>query len=382
MKTSHIKTSLHLTLHLTTLLCAVWFMASCSSKQNEQSEQSAKRPDSMRDSMRDSVRVVRVRELLPESAIVLPGDFKPWAQTTIYAKVKGFIKSLAVDRGSVVRRGQVLAVLDAPELTEQLAEAQARLEQARATLNESKAFYARLLQTSKTQGAVAEGEVEAARLKAAADSAAAESMRAAVQAKREMVGYLTITAPFDGMITERDVSPGALVGPDDVAKARPMFVLENNRTLRLTVAVPEVYSGEVHAKASIEFTVSALPEKVFTAKLSRSSGALEQGLRAMIAEFDVPNSTNTLKTGMYADVKLPIKRDAATLFVPTSAVVNSTERTFVIVVRDGTTAWVNVKKGVVVDSLTEVFGNLTAQDYVIERASEEMKAGKAVVAVQ
>jgi RND family efflux transporter MFP subunit len=359
-------------------LLTFWLLASCSSKheskRDEYSEQSSQSTD--------SVRVESVRELLPETAIVLPGDLKPWEQTTLYPKVKGFVKHLAVDRGSLVKHGQVLAVLDAPELQEQLSESVAKLEEYRARFDQSKAVFARLLQTSQTSGAVAAGELEAAKSRVAADSASVASMRSAVQAKRDIVGYLTITAPFDGMITERNISQGALVGPDDVAKSRPMFVLENNRTLRLTVAVPEQYSSELAAKAAVEFTVSALPEKVFTAKLSRSSGTLEQNIRAMMAEFDVLNPSGTLKAGMYADVKLPVKRQAATLFVPTSAIVNSTERTFVIAVRDGKAEWVNVKKGITLDSLTEVFGNLTVTDAVIKKASEEIRNGKAVTAAR
>lgn len=357
-------------INCTILLCTAYLLASCSSKQNESAEHSAKHPA--------AVTVVPVQELLPEGSIILPGDLKAWEQITIYAKVKGFVKRLSVDRGSAVRRGQVLAVLDAPELQEQLAEALAKLEESRAQFAHSKAVFMRLLQTNQTQGAVSAGELETAKLRAAADSAAVQSMQSAVQTKREMVRYLSINAPFDGIITERNISPGALVGPDDVAKARPMFVLENNRTLRLTVAVPEQYSSELQAKAKVTFTVSALPEQVFSAELSRSSGTLEQNIRAMLTEFDVPNPTNMLKAGMYADVKLPVKRHTPTLFVPTNSIVNSTERTFVVAVRDGRAEWINVKKGLALDSLTEVFGALSAKDVVLKKASEEIRSGTAV----
>ncbi len=360
------------------LLSFVCFFASCSSKHAQEAEQSSIHSDSVR----DSVRVVQVNVFLPESTIVLPGDLKAWEQTALYPKVKGFVKRLAVDRGSIVRRGQILAVLDAPELQEQLTEAQAKLDESRTKFDESKAAFMRLLQTSQTSGAVAVGELEAAKLRVLGDSAAVASVHAALQAKREMVGYLTITAPFDGMITERNISPGALVGPDDVAKSHPIFVVENNRTLRLTLAVPELYSSQVRTNAKVEFTVSAIPAAIFTAMLSRSSGSLEQSIRSMMVEFDVPNPKNILKAGMYADVKLPIKRETPTLFVPASSVVNSTERTFVIVVRDGKTEWINVKKGLTLDSLTEVFGNLTEKDIVVKRASEEFRSGKTVVVVQ
>ncbi|MGA0557262.1 efflux RND transporter periplasmic adaptor subunit [Larkinella sp. VNQ87] len=184
----------------------------------------------------------------PSKQIVLPGELKPWNRVSLYAKVKGFIRDVRVDRGSVVRKGQVLAVLDAPEVLSELSQAQAQLQAQEAAINEqmarfraSRLTYNRLVQTSKVEGAVSLHELDQAQARMQADSATVavatgniQASRSNYQTKKELRQYLTIVAPFDGVITERNVSAGALVGAGD-SNAKPLFVLEDSRTLRLTV---------------------------------------------------------------------------------------------------------------------------------------------------
>ncbi|GAB3265498.1 efflux RND transporter periplasmic adaptor subunit [Larkinella harenae] len=359
-------------------------MAACTTASSEE-KKTVKSPEVQQ------VATAEVQTLRPSKQIVLPGELKPWNRVSLYAKVKGFIRDVRVDRGSVVRKGQVLAVLDAPEVLSELAQAQAQLQAQEAAINEQKArfrasrlTYNRLLQTSKVEGAVSLHELDQAEARMLADSATVavatgtiQASRSNYQTKKELRQYLTITAPFDGVITERNVSAGALVGAGD-SNAKPLFVLEDSRTLRLTVAVPETFANQLPNKSTVSFSVSAMPEQQFNAKLARSAQSLVEANRAMMAEFDVDNKTNLLKPGMYAEVRLPVERTASTLFVPKTAVVSSSEKTFVIRVNNNKAEWVTVEKGNTLDSLVEVFGGLRAGEPIVRIASEEIRDGQVV----
>ena len=338
--------------------------------------------------------IVEVQSLRPTKQIDLPGELKPWNKVSIHPKVKGFVKAVRVDRGTHVRRGQVLAVLDAPEIVSELSQAKAQLISAEAALSEhttryrtSSTTYSRLVRTNRTQGAVSLNELDLAHARALSDSASlavakgnVEAARSHWQAKSQLVSYLTITAPFDGIITERNISPGALVGPGE-GSAKPLFILEDDRTLRLTLAIPENLSGALPKQGTVSFTVPAIPEKRFSAKFARSASSLMEENRAMMTEFDVDNRSNELKAGMYAQVQINIERSAPTLFVPVTSVVTSSQQVFLIRLKDEKAEWVTVKKGNVIDSLVEVFGEVQAGDPIVKKASEEFRDGQALKAL-
>lgn len=332
-----------------------------------------------------------VQSLKPDKQLALPGELKPWNKVSIHPKVKGFIKTVNVDRGTMVRKGQILATLEAPEVLSELSQAKAQLIASEAALHESTTrfqtgllTYNRLLRTSKTEGAVSLNELDLAKARSVTDSSAVAMAQGNVQAARsymeiksQLAKYLTVAAPFDGIITERNISPGALVGPGD-SGAKPLFVLEDNTKLRLTLAIPENLSNAVPSKGEISFTVSASPEKQYKGVYARSSRTLTEENRSMMTEFDVDNRSNELKAGMYAQVSLNTARTANTLFVPTSAVVYSSEQVFVIREKNKKAEWVPVKRGTVVDTLVEVFGNLHAGDPIVKKASEEFRNGEAL----
>jgi RND family efflux transporter MFP subunit len=314
---------------------------------------------------------------------------KPWNKVSIHPKIKGFVKTVNADRGTMVRKGQTLAVLEAPEVISELSQAKAQVNAAEATLHEittryqtSALTYSRLIRTNKTEGAVSLNELDLAKARVLTDSSATAVAKGNVQAaksfmetKSELARYLTITAPFDGIITERNISPGALVGPGE-SGAKPLFILEDNTKLRLTLAIPENLSSAIPAKGEISFTVSASPEKQYKAVYARSSRTLSEENRSMMTEFDVNNHSNELKAGMYAQVLLSTERTGNTLFVPTTSVVNSSEKVFVIRDKGKKAEWVPVKRGTVVDTLVEVFGDLHEGDAIVKKASEEYRDGQ------
>ena len=201
-----------------------------------------------------------------------------------------------------------------------------------------------------------------------------EGAKAALNAVLALEEYRSIVAPFSGRIVERLVHPGALVGPT----TGPLFRLEQVSRLRLVLPVPEHSLGVIVAGRVLEFRVPAHPGRTFTAKLARSAGSLDPKTRTMPVEADVDNAAGLLAPGMFPEVSWPIAREAAVLFVPATAVVTTTERTFVIRVTAGKAEWVNVVKGAAAGDQVEVAGDLKAGDVVVKRATDEIRNGSSL----
>jgi RND family efflux transporter MFP subunit len=320
-----------------------------------------------------------------QKTVTIPGDLTPYLAVNLNARVSGFVESLAVDRGSWVKRGQRLATISAPELRAQHAEAEAKLQAVRAQEAEAGArmvaaqsTYERLKAASSTPGVVAgndleiaERGLEAARAQVNALKSSGGAAEAAVKAVSEMESYLQLTAPFDGVITERNVHPGSLVGPAMGALLR----IEQVSRLRLTVPVPEAYVGAITKGTNVEFRVSAFPDQTFRGVIARPAYSLDLKTRSMSVELDVNNPKQVLAPGMFAEVQWPVSRAQASLFVPSTAVVRTSERQFVVRVRNGVAEWVDVRRGELNGDVIEVFGDLREGDVVIRRGNDEIRPG-------
>jgi RND family efflux transporter MFP subunit len=198
-----------------------------------------------------------------------------------------------------------------------------------------------------------------------------------VRALQDLQSYLKILAPFDGVVTDRMVHPGALVGPgNDMA----LLVIQQVSHLRLVVPVPEENVSGIMNGANVQFQVPAWPERTYSGAIARISHALEQKTRTMNVELDVMNRDGSLAPGMYPSVKWPVRRSRPSLFVPKTSVVTTTERTFVIRSQNGQAEWVDVRKGVAEGDLVEVFGNLKPGDMVVRRATDEIREGTQIQA--
>jgi membrane fusion protein, multidrug efflux system len=368
-----------------------------------------------------TVTVAEVMSLELNRQLRLPGELQPFQDVAIYAKVTGFVESISVDRGSVVRSGQLLARLRAPELDAQRGEAEARSRaaqsqrveaaarvnsaraqrlEAEAKLAAEDATYQRLKSASATPGAVAGNDVEVALRSVEAGRArvqlwgenekAAQAQLKALEENERALGeaartsqnieaYLRITAPFDGVITERSVHPGSLAGSAGGQSAMPMLRLQQVSRLRLVVAVPESEVTGVASGTKVNFTVPAAPGEQFTGVVRRISHALDAKTRTMPVELDVDNSSKRLAPGMFPEVSWPARRPRPSLFVPPAAVATTTERTFVIRVREGQVEWVDVKRGVAMNQpggdLVEVFGDLAPGDQIAARGTDELRPG-------
>ena len=336
-----------------------------------------------------SVEVIRVTAKAVDRQVKLPGEFQPYLAVPIYAKLPGFVKRVAVDRGSTVKQGQVLVTLEAPEMQAQIVEAQSKAQalglqkaEAEAKLAGAQSTYDRLKSASATPGVVAENDVVVAQKNAEAAQALVRSYedsikaaQAQVQSVKDLAQYLTLKAPFDGIITERNVHPGALVGPGTGA---PLLKLHQVSRLRLVVAVPEALVGATVKGARVAFTVPAYPGETFYGVLNLMAHDLDEKTRSMAAELDVKNPDLRLSAGMYPEVQWPVRRPQPSLLVPPTSIVTTTERTFVIRVSNGVAQWVNVGRGARVGDLIEVFGALKDGDTIVRRGTDEIREGSKV----
>lgn len=307
------------------------------------------------------------------SSIQLPAVLDAYQKVSIYPRVNGFIRTVMVDRGSTVKKGQVLLQLDAPEIIQQYYAAQSKYLQAKAVFAGSKDNYERTLAVSETPGTISPHDVEVAKAKMLADSAIMNSEQANLRALEATRSYLTVTAPFDGVITERNVHPGALVGPNTSVTGGAMLMLEQEDRLRLVVQVPELYSAQLSSARQVQFHVNALPGVEFTGGISRQAGSLNDRYRSEAVEIDVQNLQHRLKSGMYAEVVIPVTGSVRAMIVPGSAIVTSQEKKYVVAVRNGRTKWIDVQEGNRHSDSTEVFGQLEVGDKVISPATDEIK---------
>jgi RND family efflux transporter MFP subunit len=325
--------------------------------------------------------------------IDLPGEFLPFQSVDIHAKVRGYVEQVLVDRGSLVKQGQLLAVLSAPEMRAQLAETEAKVQsaeserlQSEAQLSGAQSTYDRLKKAAQTPGTVSGNELIQAEEQVKASAALAQSKLQAkaaaaetVRAQKDLESYLRITSPFSGVVTERLVHPGALVGPgpDPV-----LLVVQEISHLRLVVAVPEQNVGGISNGAQVSFRVPAYPQRTYVGKVARISHALDKKTRTMAVELDVFNRDGSLSPGMYPSVTWPIKHHIASLLVPKTSVVTTTERVFVVRSHNGKAEWVNVVKGAAEGDLVEVYGSLQAGEAVVRRATDEIREGTSIKSSQ
>lgn len=318
--------------------------------------------------------------------VELPGEFSPFQSVSLHAKVPGYVDRVLVDRGSIVKRGDLLVELSAPEMSAQIAEAESKVQateadrlQAEAQLAAAQSTYDRLKKAAETPGAIAgnelilaEKQVDAAKALIGSREQAGKAAQAVVNSRKDLLSYLKISAPFDGVVTERLVHPGALVGPgNDIA----LLTVEEVSHLRLVVPVPEEDVSGIVKGASVSFQVPAWPGQTFSGSVSRISRVLDPRTRTMPVELDVINRGGSLAPGMYSTVKWPVRRSRPSLFVPKTSVVTTTERTFVIRNNNAHAEWVDVRKGIAEGDLTEVIGNLKPGDPVVRRASDEIRDG-------
>jgi membrane fusion protein (multidrug efflux system) len=380
------------------VLVSTLLLASCGQPSSSQSGSRTQNGQQQASSASgQAVNVVAVESQTLNTVLALPAQIIPYQIVDIYPKVTGFIEMIRVDRGSHVRAGEVIIRLSAPELASQRAQAEVNIQTAQSQLSAAQAkftsdegTYQHLATAAKTPGVVAGNDLQVSEQSAAADRAQVQAATNNVQAAqdalhsvKQLESYLEIRAPFNGVVTSRNLHSGALVGPaSGTAGAPPIVQIEDLDRLRLVVPVPEAYATGIREGQQATFSVPTYPGRTFHAPVARIAHDVAQNTRTMAVELEVRNRGGQITPGSFATVEWPIQRSYPTLFVPVTAITTNLQRTFVVRVRQGKTEWVDVTTGVTVGGKTEVFGDVQAGDQVVMRATDELAPGTSVVAHQ
>lgn len=320
----------------------------------------------------DTIQAFVLKTDTVKKSVDLPGELQPYLQTDLFAKVQGYVRDMKVDIGDRVHKGQTLAVIEAPEVNTQFTQSMAAQQVAKAKLTSSTDNYTRLYRASQSSspGIVAPVDLENSRNQMMADSAAYEALRQQSKAYKEVSGYLSITAPFNGIIITRKADPGALVSANSM-----LLTIQDNNILRLRVSVPETYVAAATGNGNLSFAVDAYPQQRFTGALTRKTGTIDPSTRTELWEYDVDNGKHLLKAGAFVYARLNLERGTPSLILPPSAIATTLERKFVIRVHNGAAQWVDIRQGMTTDAGIEVFGNLNTGDTLVSKATDERKPG-------
>lgn len=344
-----------------------------------------------------------------ENDLSVTAEFRPYQEVDVMAKVAGYVRSIHVDIGDHVRKGQVLAVLEAPEVQSDTARAkatlagadanivtaQAAVQRAQAAANIAKLSFQRIEDVSKRdKGLVPRQEVDVAQSRQMEAEAQLASSQSSLHAAREarsaaqsefvraqsMQQYLTITAPFDGVVTKRFANTGAMIqaGTSSSTAAMPVVRLAQNRTLRLILPVPVSYVAEIKNGQPVDVNVMSLG-RALRGKVTRFSESIQMTTRTMDTEVDVPNGDGSLVPGMYAEVKLHMAERPHVLSVPIDAVEGigtTSQQTYLV--RDGQIHLANVKVGMQTASRIEITSGLREGDKVVVGRHTGLSEGQRV----
>ncbi len=330
------------------------------------------------------------------SNLRVAGQFTPYQEVDLHAKVSGYIRRINVDIGDRVRIGQVIATLEVPELNAQVAGAQAEVRHSQSEIGRGKsevmraeanyvavhAAYTRLKQASDQRpGLIAQQELDDARAKDQNSEAQINVAKAALEATEQQLGvsqadnlrvqtlsdYSVVTSPFNGVITKRYADTGSLIqaGTASNTQAMPVVRVAQSDLLRLRMPVPEADVRFIQPGASVQVTVQAIG-RVFTAKIIRFTRALDAATRTMLAEVDVPNADLSLSPGMYAETQIVLQRHENALSVPSQAIVTDSDRPYVLAVNAAKKVErKNVQPGIQGQDRTEIVKGLSQDDSVI-----------------
>lgn len=360
--------------NLINMLASVILFTSCSGFNKEEKQTSEK----MTMAMPQNLETVALQKSNPLVRLQLAGELSPDQQTDLYAKVNSYVKNIRVDIGDRVSKGQVLIILEAPEIQSQLATAKEKWKGQEAIYAATKASYDRMLKANETKGAISRDALDQITARRIADEAQLNAARASYQELKNIEDYLLIRAPFSGVITDRNVDLGAYVSPMGKGGEKPLLTVQNTQKLRLSLSVPEANTGFLHLGDTIHFTVRSLPQKKYFAKISRKSGTLDLKLRAEKIEADFNNIQQELKPFMVAETLIPLQHSEATFFVPKTALVESNLGVYILKDENGKVKKVPVSKGRSMSDQVEIFGDLEEGNQIILKASEEIQEGTTI----
>jgi len=328
------------------------------------------------------VSVVSPKQTAPAQEIILPGNVQPFISSPIYARTNGYLKNWYVDIGARVKQGQLLAVIDAPEVDQQLAQSLSNLNTAKANLalaEITKNRYEGLIKTN----AVAQQDVDNAIGSYKANQAIVAADEANVKQLQALQSFERIYAPFDGVVTARNTDIGDLIDSGSSGGVKTdMFHIAQPGTLRVYVNVPEEYSQGVKVGMTANLALAEFPGRTFQGKLVRTADAINVTTRTLLIEVDVQNPTGTLLTGSYAEVHLQVPTQASTYLIPVNTLLFRTEGLRVGIVEDGKVVLTTVTAGHDFGDQIEIVAGLKAADQIIVNPPDSIVSGQQVQIVQ
>ena len=329
-----------------------------------------------------AVSVVSPKQAAPAQEIILPGNVQPFITAPIYARTNGYLKRWYVDIGARVKQGQLLAVIETPEVDQQLQQARSNLATAKANLELASVTRTRYLGLLKSN-AVSQQDADNAVGAYNANKAIVEADQAAVDQYTALVSFEKIYAPFDGIITARNTDIGDLInsGSGNGVKT-DLFHIAQPGKLRVYVNVPEEYSRGVKAGTTADLSLAEFPGSTFRGTLVRTADAITVTTRTLLVEIDVDNPTGTLLTGSYAEVHLAVPAQGSTLLLPVNTLLFRSEGLRVGVVKDGTVTLTAVTPGHDFCNQIEIVAGLKTDDQVIINPPDSLITGQQVQIVQ
>jgi RND family efflux transporter MFP subunit len=329
-----------------------------------------------------AVSVVSPKRTAPGEEIILPGNVQPFITSPVYARTNGYLKKWYFDIGAHVKQGQLLAVIETPEVDQQLQQARSNLSTAQANLELAtitKSRYQGLLKSN----AVAQQDADNAVGTYNANKAIVEADQAAVQQYAALVSFENVYAPFDGVITARNTDIGDLINSGSGASVKTdLFHIAQPGTLRVYVNVPEEYSRGIKVGMTADLALAEFAGRTFQGKLVRTADAINMATRTLLIEIDVANPTGTLLTGSYAEVHLKVSSQPSTFIVPVNTLIFRSEGLRVGLVEDGKVTLTPVTPGHDFGNQIEIVSGLKQDDQVIINPPDSVVTGQQVQIVQ
>lgn len=335
------------------------------------------------------VNVVTAREENTTVERVLPGSALPWIEASIYPRTTGYVQERLVDIGDRVKAGQLLAVIDAPDLDDQLAEAESSLAMAKANLPlaEANAVVAQIaldrLVRSGPGTAIPLIQIDEQRAAVKTSAAQVEVAKASIKVNEAAVGRYTelqnferIVAPFDGVITARDVDPGDLLTADSPATTREIFHVMQTDVLRVFVSVPQTFAAEITEGQDAVVFLRDAPQKTYAGKVARTANALDAATRTLLTQVNIPNPDDALRPGMFLQVRFQFKQSTPPLLIPTNALATRAGKPRVAILDpQHRVSYREVVLGRDFGSEVEVITGLQAGDAVVVHPGDDLPEG-------
>lgn len=329
-----------------------------------------------------TVSVVAPKQTTPADEIVLPGNVQPFITSPIYARTDGYLQKWYFDIGAHVKKGQLLAVIQTPEVDQQLQQARSNLLTAQANLDLAtitKTRYQGLLKSN----AVAQQDVDNAVGTYNANKAIVDADQAAVQRYMALVSFEKVYAPFDGVITARNTDIGDLINSGSSSNVKTdLFHIAQPGKLRVYINVPEEYSRGMKVGLTADLTLAEFPDRKFQGTVVRTADAINMTTRTLLVEVDVNNPTGTLLTGSYAEVHFAVPKQFSTFLLPVNTLLFRDEGLHVGVVKGGKVVLTRVTPGHDFGNEIEIVSGLKAGDQVIINPADSLVAGQQVQIVQ